>query len=72
MLIAERRWYLPKIGTVSRIAIHDTNAAITQFIALREKTATNRNGKRFVGLATHISEKFFNRLRHSVEWLSDI
>ena len=53
-----------------RIAIHDTNAAITQFIALRGKTATNRNGKRFVGLATHVSEKFFNRLRHSVEWLS--
>ena len=55
-----------------RVAIHDTNAAITQFIALREKTATDRNGKRFVGLATHLTEKFFNRLRYSVEWLSDI
>ena len=55
-----------------RTAIHDTNAAITQFIAIRETTATDRNGKSFVGLATHLSEKFFNRLRHSVEWLSNI
>ena len=55
-----------------RTAIHDTDAAIAQFIALRETTATNRNGKRFVGLATHLSEKFFNRLRHLVEWLSNI
>ena len=55
-----------------RTAIHDTNAAITQFIALRERIATDRNGRRLVGLATHLSEKFFNRLRHSVEWLSNI
>ena len=59
-------------GHSFRIAIHDTNAAVTQFIALRERTATERNGKSFVGLASHLSEKFFNRLRDSVEWLSNI
>lgn len=55
-----------------RTAIHDTNAAITQFIALREKIATDRNGRSLVGFATHLSEKFFHRLRHSMEWLSNI